>query len=193
MAALTNPINAQNMVNRYADYVPTTANSGIVWGTNALPFAEFPSSYFGGTTSGRPIGLTAPDATYRGTLIYASNETTAKTAPMVYHALYNETYYYTNIRNLRARKVIISTIGANSVAYDQTQKSYLNTSYWQSLGAVSSNNIDIGQRITASGLEGFFGILRSRWQTLAANAVAVDVNVCHISCHGSCHGSRIRR
>ena len=47
MATLTNPINAQNIVDRFADYVTATADSGISWGTNALPFSEFNSANFG--------------------------------------------------------------------------------------------------------------------------------------------------
>ena len=54
---LTDNISAQNVVNRFADYVRGAANSGISWGTNAYPFAEFNvrAFVFGGDTNGKGI------------------------------------------------------------------------------------------------------------------------------------------
>ena len=37
MATLTNPVEEQNVVNRFADYVPPAANTGISYGTNSIP------------------------------------------------------------------------------------------------------------------------------------------------------------
>jgi hypothetical protein len=38
MATLTNPINADNIVDRFADFVVDTANANIVWSASNKPF-----------------------------------------------------------------------------------------------------------------------------------------------------------
>jgi hypothetical protein len=188
MATLTSPITAQNIVDRYADFVVATANQSIAWGTNALPFAEMPSSNFGGTTSGKPISVT-------GTNISAA-EITAST---IYNALLNETASYTRIRNLRAILFVDGGGGNNGsrptagVIFDQTQKSYLNTAYLQTLGAVNNAGVSAGQEISAANLETLFTNMRTAYNTAAATTATIQVNVCHASCHSSCHNSRGRR
>ena len=86
MATLTNPIEEQNIVDRFADYVVATANAGITWGTNDIPFAEMGTSYFGGTTSGKSIGITG-----------ANISATPITASTIYNALVGETNAYKSI------------------------------------------------------------------------------------------------
>jgi hypothetical protein len=38
MATLNNPVNANNLVDRFNDFVAATANRNIVWGTGNKPF-----------------------------------------------------------------------------------------------------------------------------------------------------------
>ena len=52
MATLNDPINTQDIVDRFEDFVTTTADNQLpVWGTNAVPFSQMPTSYFAGTTT----------------------------------------------------------------------------------------------------------------------------------------------
>jgi len=190
MATLTNPIQPQNIVDRFADYVVATGNSGISWGTNAVPFGEFPTSYFGGSTSGKPIGISGGNIGSAGGGIVASN---------IYNTLVNETATYTSIRNLRAI-LFVDGGGGNTgsrpnpgVIYDQTAVAYMNSSYLQSIGSPDNAGVTSGNAIATSGLESFFGNLTSSYNSARNNTTTVQINVCHASCHNSCHSSRGRR
>lgn len=190
MATLTNPIRAQNIVDRFADFVVASGNSSIVWGTNALPFSEMPSSNFGGTTAGKPIGTTGSNITP------SNNQITAAT---IYNRLVLETNSYTRIRRLRAI-LFVTGAGGNigsrptpGIIFDQTRKSNLNTSYLQNIGSPNNAGVVSGQAITTSNLESFFSNLRSAYESARDNTATIQVNVCHASCHSSCHASRGRR
>jgi hypothetical protein len=180
MATLTNPIRTQNIVDRFADYVTATSATGIVWGTNAKPFTEMPDSTFGGTTSGRAIGING-----------GSIGSGVITAANIYNTLVTETAAYTSIRNLRAILFVQGDIGG--VRYDQTAVAYLNTSYLQSVGTPSNAGVYSGNAVYAVNLESFFDNLRTSYNTARSSTATVQVNVCHASCHSSCHGSRSRR
>jgi len=186
--ALTNPINKQNIVNRFADYVVATANGVISWGTNAKPFGEMPDGEFGGDTSGRAIGISG-----------ANIGDTNVTASTIRSVLEGETASYTNIRNLRAL-LFVTGGGGNTgsrptpgFVFDQTAKSHLNTDYRQALGAVNNANVVAGQTVSSANLETYFSNLRSAYSTAQSNVATVQIDVCHASCHSSCHGSRGRR
>jgi hypothetical protein len=194
---LTNPINKQNIVNRFADFVVATANSGIVWGTNARPSPYFTSTYlgfepFGGTTAGKSIATSAANIT--DTLVTAST---------IYNVLVQETQRYSNIRNLRAR-VNVTGAGGNTplgpltpanpgIVFDQTAKAHLSTSYLQGLGTPSNAGVASNQLVRSLTLESFFSNLRTQYNTDRDNTVTITVNVCHSSCHSSCHANRGRR
>ena len=190
MATLNNPINPQNIVDRFADYVVATANSSIAWGTDAFPFAEWTfGAEFGGTTAGKAITITGSNIDAVGNLINAAN---------IYNTLLTETATYTNIRNLRAL-LFVDGGGGNTgsrptpgYVFDVTAKAHFNTAYRQAVGAGSSDVVS-GNVATASGLETYFDNLRTSYNTAAANTVTLQVNVCHASCHSNCHGSRSRR
>ena len=190
MATLTNPITAQNIVDRYADFVTTTANESIVWGTNALPFAEMPPTNFGGTTAGKAISTT-------GSNIVGTNSEIS--AAKIYDTLLAETATYTRIRKLRAI-LFVNGAGGNTgtrntagTIFDQTQKSNLSTAYLQTLGSVSTSGVTAGELISSANLETLFTNMRIAY-TAAFNATAtIQINVCHASCHSSCHNSRGRR
>ena len=199
MATLTDNINAQNVVDRFADYVRATANSGIVWGTNAQPFAEFPTSYFGGTTGGKGIEINGTSLGGPNGIIYAST---------VYAVLRDETNRYCRIRLLRAR-LNVTGGGGNTgsrptpgIVYDNTQVAHMNSGYNQNIGSPSTgiNGPVAGTIIyrgstsfVTTGTEGYFNILRNTYNQYRANVVTITIDVCHASCHSSCHGSRGRR
>jgi hypothetical protein len=203
MASLTNPVNKQNIVDRFADYVVATGNNAIVWGTNARPFGEFTSAYmvgngdssslepFGGATTGTYIQING--SSIAGTTISAAN---------VYNTLVAETNRYTRIRNLRARLNVTGAGGNNGtrptagVVFDQTKKAYMRAGYQQDVGspdAVANGGVAAGSKISSANLETFFINLRAAYTVKLAVAADILVNVCHASCHSSCHGSRGRR
>lgn len=187
MATLTSPISAQNIIDRFADFAPASANSGIVWGTNSVPFSGFSTSYFGGTTAGRSIGITGADINQNPI-----------TASVINTAIENETAAYSQIRNLNATRTVTGP-GGNTGTYpnpgqifNQTAKAYLNSSYAQTLSAAGVT-LTAGAQISAAGLEAKFTDLQTRFNSLVSNTVSVNINICHASCHSSCHGSRGRR
>ena len=199
MATLNNPVNKFNVVDRFSDFVTTTANAGIVWGTNNRPSPYFTSQYlgfepFGGTTAGIPIDKQAVSNTITDAII---------TAGTVYNVLVQETRKYSSIRNLRAR-VNVTGAGGNTplgpltpstpgIVFDQTAKSYLSTTYLQSLGTPGNAGVSSGQNVRSANLENFFSNLQSQYNVYRDTLVTLTVNVCHSSCHSSCHGSRGRR
>lgn len=189
MAALTNPITPQNIVDRFADYVVASGNYNISWGYNAYPFAEFDGNYFGGYTSGKSIGISGGSVAAAGDTI---------TAQQIYNVLISETYAYTNIRLLRAL-LYVDGGGGNTgsrptpgYVYDGTAVAYMNGNYYQT---ISSGRDDVysTNSITSAGLEAMFGSMRDNYNSARGNTVTVQVNVCHASCHSSCHSSRGRR
>ena len=189
MATLTNPINAQNIVDRFADYVVATANSGISWGTNAVPFGEMSTAFFGGDTGGRVIGIT-------GFTVIAA----PITASTIFNALCAETQTYSNIRNLRAL-LNVTGGGGNSgsrptpgIVYDQTAVAHLNTGYRQTQINPTNPSVSTGNAISAANLETLFDRLRSIYSSnYRATTATIQVDVCHASCHSNCHNSRGRR
>lgn len=190
MASLDNNINAQNIVNRFSDYVTATANSGISWGTNAYPFGEFDGGYFGGDTNGRGITIDGNNLGGSGATIGAAN---------IYNTLVAETATYTNIRNLRAL-LFVDGGGGNTGSrpspgyiYDNTAVAHFTAGYRQDIGSPNRSDVSGSNNITASGLETFFDTLRATYNANRGNTVQVQINVCHASCHSSCHSSRGRR
>lgn len=194
MATLNNPINSQNIVDRYADFVVATANAGIEWfnngpGSVAEPFPEFNEALLG-SSSGRTIAISGASIRAPGT--------SRITAQDLRVALVLETNRYTNIRRLRARR-LISTGPGNATrpasdATDETRVAHLaGTTYQGDIGPINAANVLAGQAVSATNLEQFFTNLRTGYNTVRGTAVQIDVSVCHSSCHGSCHGSRGRR
>lgn len=191
MAELTNPINAQNVVDRFADYVRTAANTGIVWGTNTKPFEEFNQDIFGGDTSGRPLGISGANIT--------SDKITAQT---IFDVLVSETATYTRIRKMRAQ-LFVQGGGGNTgsrqtpgMIFDEERIANMNNTFLQTISVSSADRpgISTGEIINASNLENFFTNLRTTYNNRReVSAGTFRVDVCHASCHSSCHGSRGRR
>lgn len=197
MATLTNPINKQNVVDRFADYVVATANAGISWGTNNTP-PYFSTAYFGGTTGGKAI------ETSGGNLTDAN-----VTAATIYNVLVAETQRYSNIRNLRA--LVFVTGAGNTVGtgdrtdlgpvvgqgpgyiYDVTAKAYLSTAYRQATISPANAGVASTRVVVAANLESFYNNLRSTYSTYGNTTQTIQVDVCHASCHSSCHSNRGRR
>lgn len=188
MATLTNPVNKQNLVDRFSDFVVATANAGIAWGTDAIPFPELPASTFGGTTAGRAIGISG--ATIGDTTI---------TAETIRAVLETETATYTNIRNLRAILYVTGTGGNTGTrptagyVFDKTAKSNLNTGYRSALPAVDAAGVTSGNTVSAVNLETYFSNLQAAYASVRDTASQIRIDVCHASCHSSCHSSRGRR
>lgn len=197
MATLNNPVEAQNIIDRFADYVVVTANADIIWGTDNKPFPEISDATFGGPRSGRAILITG-----------AGNRGLRITARPIYDFLLGETMRYTNMKRLRAILNVTSNGSApynNSVGprltpgiiYDQTQKAHLNTTYRTTLPAgstpVSEGNVRTGFVISRAELDSLFGRFRSLYESYRDSVETVTVNVCHANCHCSCHNSRSRR
>jgi hypothetical protein len=201
MASLTNPVTLQNIFDRFGDYVVATANSGISWGTNAIPFPELSAAYFGGTTSGKDTSLTGAGA--RGTIVNAAT---------IYNGVLSETFRYSNIRNMRAILNVTVTGEApwnvsagprtpGGIIFDQTRKAHLNTGYIYGTDPnrlargqpIAGNTITRGSASDGTGLEDLFNRARNLYYDFADDTETVLVNVCHASCHASCHSSRSRR
>lgn len=190
MATLNNPINAQNIVDRYSDYVTAVANANIAWGTNAKPFEEMDVNQFGGSTGGRAIGITGNSIGEVGTVLTALN---------IYNTLVTETAAYTNIRNLRAT-LNVEGGGGNTgsrptpgIVIDTTGIAHMNADYRQSIGTPNASNVSSGEEATIANLQQFFTNLAASYNTARETLTTVQTNVCHASCHSSCHGSRGRR
>jgi hypothetical protein len=203
MATLTNPVNKQNIVDRFADYVVATANSGIGWGTNAVPqyydtnigtVNVVNPAIFGGTTSGKGIGINGTSIS--GTTITASS---------IYNTLLAETNAYTMIRNLRATLTITAsvdlradqpnsgTIKPNGLVYDATVVAYMNSGYLQSVGSPNNGGVAATNTISAPNLETLFFNMRAAYNSARGTTFTENTVLCHASCHSSCHSSRGRR
>lgn len=191
---LTDNINPQNVVNRFADYVRGAANSGISWGTNAYPFGEFSAIafVFGGTTAGKNIEISGGSIAGIGTVI---------SAQQVYNILIDETTRYTRIRLLRAL-LFVAGGGGNTgsrptpgYTIDTTAVAHLNSGYQQNFGNVAAgrNNVFAGSVMTRGGTANMFNNMRAAYINFRGQAVTLQVNVCHASCHNNCHNSRGRR
>lgn len=195
MATLTSPVNAQNIVDRFADYVVATTNAGIVYGSNSWPFYDGAvnlAPFFGGTTAGKPIGIVGANLGSPGIV----------TAYTIFYQTLNETFKYTMIRNT-TWTLNVSGGGGNTGTRPtpgnvivRTGKSYLNSGYViaTNVSAVSQGQVVRSQKITTASLEDLFNRLRAAWQNFYNNnPVSLTFPVCHASCHSSCHSSRSRR
>lgn len=189
--SLTDPVNKQNIVNRFAEFVQARANESIVWGTNNRP-QYFSSNIFGGTTAGKSISITGANLT-----------TTEINAGNIYNVLRTETANFSNIRNLRAR-INVTGGGGNrprgpetprnpGIIFDQTRKAHLSTAYLQAIQAPATAGVNSGNEVARSNVDGFVTNLRSVYDSYRNNTVTLTVNVCHSACHSSCHSSRGRR
>lgn len=188
---LTDPISAQNVVNRFADYVRGAANSGISWGTNSYPFGEFNvlAYVFGGDTNGKPIEINGNSLGGVGAI--ANAQTT-------YNVLIAETTRYTRIRLLRAL-LFVDGGGGNTgsrpspgYVYDGTAVAHFNSNYQVGVGA-DRNNVFAGNIMTRGGTAAMFNNMRAAYNSIRNSVVTLQVNVCHASCHSNCHNSRGRR
>lgn len=214
MAALNNPIKAQDIVDRFADYVVATANSGIVWATNANPTADtspvsgvtaiveiIPDSDLGGTTAGRSIGISGADLGSQGSLI---------TGQTIYNQLVAETNRYGRIRLLRLTFAVTGMGGNNGTRlrntaqdtsrteiriFDQTQIVHGNAAFQLNItiGNSSSQSIATGFTASATNLETFFDNLKNAYLTVRNTQSVANASLCHASCHSSCHSARGRR
>jgi len=199
MATLTNPVTAQNIVDRFKELVVDEANGDIVWATNNNPTYSGVEvtldASFGGTTS----GLTA---NIEGSSIKADGSELID-ADAIYNALVAETNRYTSIRNLRAKLNVTGTsgtsnadrgpIGTYGIVFDQTKVAYLNSDYLQNITDPDNAGVQSGGLIDDTALEALFSNFEAARVAVRNDTVTLTRNVCHANCHSSCHGSRGRR
>lgn len=188
---LTDNISAQNVVNRFADYVRGAANAGISWGTNSYPFGEFGviAYVFGGDTNGKGIEINGNNLGGVGAIANAQT---------VYNVLIDETTRYTRIRLMRAL-LFVDGGGGNTgsrptpgYVYDGTAVAHLNSNYQVGVSA-GRDNVFAGNIMYRQGTANMFSNMRAAYQAIRGQAVTFQVNVCHASCHNNCHNSRGRR
>ena len=194
MATLTNPIEPQNIVDRFTDYVVTTANTGISWGTDAFPFTECDfTEIFGGTISGDAINISGTNITDIGT-------DTLITAQDIYDVLIGESTRYTNIRLITAQ-LFVTGNGGNSgtrptqgTIFNETRIAHLTTAYTQPTLSAVRDDVYKDNQATTGGLEVMMGNMRAAYENARdTNAGTWITSVCHASCHSNCHSSRGRR
>ena len=185
MVTLTNPINAQNIVDRFADYVVATANANIVWDSANKPFPEAVTSDFS-ASAGKAIGISGGSLTYPdGGII---------TKATIYNTLITETARYTSIRKIRAR-LIIGTGSGNKTreaytGFDQTAVAHMSgTGYESAITGLPA----LAATPSVSNLQTFFTNLQTKYTTERNDTQTYSKTVCHSSCHSSCHNSRGRR
>lgn len=181
---LTNPVDADNIVDRFADFVVETANDSIVWSSSNRPFPEATSSDFG-AAAGKSISINGSDITPANNLITKAN---------IYNTLISETTKYTSIRKIRARLLITTGAGnqtraANS-GFDGTNVSHMSGTGYQ--GTVTGIT-NLGDKPEVNDLETFFTNLETAYNTNRNTTQNYTKSVCHSSCHSSCHNSRGRR
>jgi hypothetical protein len=205
MAALSNPVNAENIVSRFHDYVRASAQSGVTWGTNNLPVyapgtpwetTVIPATAMGGPNNGDPgagafIGDAVPGAVINGYNIY--------------NYLNFFTYEYCYIRNVRALLTVTGD-GGNlgnypepGDVYDVTRVAYFSNRSTQAgqvadFAGPTPGGVSANQVISATEMENFLARCRASYINFARNQTYIyNPIVCHASCHSSCHGSRGRR
>jgi hypothetical protein len=205
MAALSNPVNANNVISRFFDYVRATAQSGGTWGSNYLPtyqpgygYADvqvIPAGAMGGNNYDDPGINTYISGAYPVQVINAYN---------IYNYLNYFTYEYCYIRNVRAVLTVTGdggdqgTLPTPGNVYDATAVAYLNFRNIQTGMAdfvyATPGGVTAGQGITAFSMEDFLSRCRTAYNNFARNQTYLwNPIICHASCHLSCHASRGRR
>lgn len=220
MATLTNNINADNIVDRYTDYIVNWVNNNIRWGSNSGPswpytdpsgvarvYTIYPTSVFGGTTSGIPRSVSGSSLGGSGAIIRAST---------LVSALIGETNRYVRVRYTRVNLFVTGggpgwnrpagPIFLNGDPADPVWTAegfaHLTATYDGTIPTTAdiaaSLGIAAGNTITTTNLENFFQRLQNalsatRGDPRQGNPLIFNEYVCHASCHSSCHGSRSRR
>lgn len=180
MAVLSNPIDNDNIISRFEDYVRASANSGIVWHSSNLPFPESTMIY--GPSTGKAAEISG------------ASLTNPITANQIFNVLLTETQRYTRCRLLRAVRVVDGDgdePGPPGVNFDSTQKASLNFAY--QLSPSAAQVITAGAAVDDSVLETQLQNFQNAYLTGESTVAYLEIHVCHSSCHQSCHSSRSRR
>lgn len=177
---VSNPVSRADVIQRFRDWVTYVVNSGITWGTNNVPHANFDVNRFGGTTAGMDDNLTVP----------ASFPSDPSAAAEVVSALETAAYNFTRIRLVRAVLVVDGDLGY--VASDQTAVGHLNNTYRGSLNIIRNRPASTALKHGAN-MEDYLSSLRDSYNSIRNSSVYFEDHICHSSCHSSCHGSRGRR
>lgn len=220
MTTLTNPIRAQNIVDRFEDYVTAAANSGISWTTSSRPTWTYPA--YSSNVPPAPVipgGTWTIDPGYYGgagglniAIAGASLGGPKITASSIVSVLRNETARYSVIRNQRVVLTVTQTggkqpgsnkpwdelgrnqgsIGPGGVVFDQTAVAHMAAGYAVAVAAPATT-LTANTAISATNLETFFANLRTAYNSARSDTAYTPITICHSSCHASCHSSRNRR
>lgn len=187
-------ITRSHVINRFINIVINQANSGISWGTNAVPFPKFPGWYhFGGTTQGIPF--TGTEEIINPNTIDASD---------VYDKLIAQTQTYTRIRMITAQRNVIGngTNGSGAgtgLNYNATAIANMTVGVGSIAGSISDpiNRYGVKNSSPAADLP-IDNLMIGLWNSYQAAARSsptqlIKVDVCHANCHDDCHSSRGRR
>lgn len=137
MTTLNSPVQAQNLIDRFQDFVTNTVNTSIVWAADNTPYSQFDGSQLSGSINTLvTIGVTGNNLGGSGAKINADT---------INRVLLGELALYTNVRYLRAILNVTGgggntgSYGSPGYVFDQTSKAILNNNYLQAFG--SSNTL----------------------------------------------------
>lgn len=169
-------------VNRVNALIRNPINDRIAYGTNRLPHANAPSSWFGGTTAG--LGALAVDSNVQGTAGAAK--------------LNNMIRNYTRLFNRICRKRMIiyyNNNGSLQVWSDVTGIGNFATGVAASAIASPATEFRAGSDIQEAALTSHLNSMYNSWWNNAGNTTVqtLTYTVCHTSCHSNCNCNRGRR
>lgn len=183
-------VDKQSIYDGFYDKFTQFANSGIVYGTDAYPFADIPQSWkdaFGGPKSGISQGDPSNNAISSGNIIDDQG---------LKDYVIGQAVNYCRIRTVNTRRIVTASGGpaegsewANGVSNMTSANAAPGFSNPSSI-----NNITQGNIIYSSQLNSFMSDCYNTYKAVARDvALQRQYSVCHNSCHSSCHGSRGRR
>lgn len=169
-------------VNRVNALIRNPINARIAYGTNNIPHANTPSSWFGGTTAG--LGALAVDSNVQGTAGAAKLNNMIRN----YSRLFN--------RICRKRMIIYyNNKGSLQVRSDVTGIGNFATGVAASAIASPATEFRAGSDIQEAALNSHLNSMYNSWWNNAGNTTVetLTYTVCHTSCHSNCNCNRGRR
>lgn len=165
MVQLTTVIQSSNLIERFNDFVATTANANIVWGTDARPFTEFTSAYLGYD----PLGGAKAGMGKKPTTFATPADDPLKSgaggvieAQALFDTLTAWTEDYTRIRSLHAELYVNASggypynrgtrAGPGGTVFNQTKIAHMSSAYEQAVTLSAEEGS--GDVITKAGVQG---------------------------------------
>jgi hypothetical protein len=184
MTTADTTITKANIVEQFKT-IRDTYNAGIVWHTGNNPFT--PSSNGGNNYGGNVSPLGGNASGYATGSIENNISDSDIVASTIVTQFRDYAKALSRIRRVRLLKYY-NTNGSQSLTYDQTNITNLNSNY-QALMDVNVSNVTAGETISASNLDTFVSNLSTAINTNRTTTVTLIEYYCHSSCHSSCHGS----